>query len=115
MVRRKSITVASSAFIRQQAEQIIGEPLIGEYGRRIKDPDLMTRQVAQMSILYHDHGWPMEQIGYAFGRSRERIRQVFEQYNLPVRAPNGAAVYIQDKNRNKALQNLRKAVESAAY
>lgn len=72
------------------ATKIVGEELLGQRGRRIRDEALMARRAAQMSILYHDHFWTLDHIGAAFGCSRERVRQIFNEYNMPTRGPFGS-------------------------
>lgn len=99
--------VVSSASMRESAESILGEPVIGSAGKRVRTVELQLRRCAQMSILYHDHRWSLEQVGMAYGVSRERVRQIFDEHNLPTRAPNGHQTYDDVMARHESLQRLK--------
>lgn len=106
--------VVSGAHMRARAETILGEAVIGSVGRRVRTAEAQLRRCAQMSILYHDHAWSLEQVGMAYGISRERVRQIFDEYNLPTRAPNGHQTYDEVTQRREAVLRLREQVGDAA-
>lgn len=107
----KARFLASTTQMQAQAETILDEPIVGGGNRRVRAPEAQLRRCAQMSILYHDNGWSLEQVGLAYGVSRERVRQIFEEYDLPTRAPNGHQTYDDLMARQTSLKRLRERLD----
>lgn len=92
---------------RNNAEALVGGPLVLNVSMGKLGEESRTRRMAQMVVLYHDHRWSLDQVASAYGLTKERVRQLFDQYGLPRRDPDGATKYRRSIDaRRKRMQEL---------
>lgn len=68
------------------AEALLGETL----QHRVTSYELRDKRNAQIIRLYGDFGWSMQDVGWAFDLSRERIRQILTG-NVTIRPQFGGS------------------------
>lgn len=97
------------AEVQNKAIALLGEPLAEvSFGIR-STQEQRLRRAAQMTVLYHDHNWPLEQIAIAFAMTRERVRQVLAAHRIERRPMQGHESYKATIARKRAAKERNEA------
>ncbi len=92
----------SSALTEQERAYIASLPPITYVSANDLTPELQARRAEDMRNMYYDPENPMSMIdiGIVYGLTRERVRQIFKQFDIPVR-PRPEARAIAQRRREK--------------
>jgi hypothetical protein len=91
--------------IEAQAEaEIAGLPPISFISARDFTPDMQEARAREMERLYADPDFPrsMGEIAIIYGMTRERVRQIFNEYNIPRRTKKEATAIRVERWRGMA-------------